>query len=60
MLLAEIVRRAGSAGLASLKLETGIHQPEAIALYQRDGFTPCAPFGHYQSDPLSIFMERPL
>ena len=59
-LLAAIVRRATDAGLASLKLETGISQPEALGLYQRAGFTRCAPFGHYQSDPLSLFMERPL
>lgn len=57
-LLAQIVACATEAGLASLKLETGISQPEAIGLYQRDGFTRCEPFGHYQSDPLSIFMER--
>ncbi len=59
-LLAEIVRRATEAGLASLKLETGIHQPEAIALYERDGFTRRGPFGDYRPDPLSLFMQRPL
>lgn len=59
-LLAAIVLRATEAGLSSLKLETGIFQPEAIGLYERDGFTRCAPFGDYQIDPLSIFMERPL
>jgi putative acetyltransferase len=59
-LLADIARRAAAAGLASLKLETGISQPEAIALYRRDGFVLCGPFGNYQSDPLSLFMERAL
>ena len=59
-LLAEIARRAAQAGLTSLKLETGISQPEAIGLYQRDGFVRCAPFGDYQPDPLSLFMERAL
>lgn len=59
-LLADIVRRAKQAGLSSLKLETGIHQPQAIGLYARDGFSLCAPFGHYQPDPLSLFMERHL
>lgn len=59
-LLAEIVSRAAQAGLSSLKLECGVKQPEAIALYQRAGFTLCAPFGHYQPDPLSLFMERSL
>ncbi len=59
-LLAEIERRAKAAGYTSLKLETGISQPEAIGLYERDGFTYRAPFGDYQPDPLSLFMEKPL
>jgi putative acetyltransferase len=59
-LLAAIIARATAAGLPSLKLETGISQPEAIGLYLRDGFTYCAPFGDYQIDPLSHFMERAL
>jgi putative acetyltransferase len=59
-LLAEIARRARAAGFSSLKLETGISQPEAIGLYERDGFVYRAPFGDYQSDPLSLFMEKPL
>ena len=60
LLMAEIARRAKDAGFASLKLETGISQPEAIGLYRRDGFLEIAPFGHYQTDPLSIFMEKRL
>ncbi len=59
-LLAEVARRAALAGLPRLMLETGISQPEAIGLYQRDGFVHCAPFGDYQSDPLSLFMVRQL
>ncbi len=60
LLLADIVRRAREAGLSALMLETGIHQPEAIGLYERDGFALRGPFGDYQPDPLSIFMERAL
>lgn len=60
LLMAAIVNRARRAGFASLKLETGISQPEAIGLYRRDGFVDIAPFGDYQSDPLSIFMEKRL
>lgn len=59
-LLAEIALRATQAGLTALKLETGISQPEAIGLYERDGFSYCAPFGDYQLDPLSLFMEKAL
>jgi putative acetyltransferase len=40
------------------RLETGIHQHEAIGLYKRLGYSETAPFGDYMEDPLSVFMER--
>jgi putative acetyltransferase len=43
-----------------LRLETGIHQPEALALYQNAGFRDIPPFGSYREDPLSRFMEKRL
>jgi putative acetyltransferase len=46
--------------LTHLALETGIHQPEAIALYRRAGFRECAPFAGYRPDPLSLFMSKEL
>jgi putative acetyltransferase len=51
---------ASMAGLRELKLETGIHQAPALALYERFGFARCAPFGDYRHDPLSVFMEKTL
>jgi len=42
------------------RLETGIHQTEAIGLYERLGYYTIDPFGDYQEDPLSIFMEKKL
>lgn len=42
------------------KLETGIAQPEAIALYERLGYHRCDPFGDYSADPLSVFMAKDL
>lgn len=59
-LLAALAGRASQSGLACLRLETGIHQPEAIALYRSAGFEECAPYGGYLPDPLSMFMEKPL
>jgi putative acetyltransferase len=59
-LLEHIALFASMAALPVLKLETGIHQPEAIGLYERFGFVRCEPFGEYQPDPLSIFMEKRL
>ena len=44
--------------LPLLRLETGIHNIEALALYRRAGFAECGPFGDYASDPLSVFMEK--
>ena len=42
------------------RLETGIHQREAIGLYKMLGYSEIAPFGDYTEDPLSVFMERKL
>ena len=43
-----------------ISLETGIRQPEAIALYRISGYAECEPFGTYKPDPLSLFMTKPL
>jgi putative acetyltransferase len=42
------------------RLETGIHQTEAIGLYESLGYYRIEPFGDYQEDPLSVFMEKKL
>ncbi len=39
-----------------LRLETGIHQQSAIALYRRCGYEVCEAFHPYIADPLSVFM----
>jgi len=41
-----------------LRLETGIYQKEAIALYERMGFQRISRFGPYKEDPLSRFYEK--
>jgi putative acetyltransferase len=43
-----------------LRLETGIENRAALALYERAGFTRCDPFGDYRPDPLSVFMQKQL
>jgi putative acetyltransferase len=43
-----------------LRLETGIHQREAIHLYERMGFYRIPPFGPYTDDPLSLCYEKRL
>lgn len=51
---------ARSNGITLLRLETGIHQPAAIRLYESFGYTRCSRFGTYPDDPLSVFMEKRL
>ena len=53
-------REAASVGVTRMQLETGIRQPEAIALYRTFGYGERGPFGAYQPDPLSLFMEKRL
>lgn len=59
-LLQTIERHGESLGLDVIRLETGIHQPEAIGLYRAAGYVERPPFGCYQPDPLSLFMEKAL
>ncbi len=48
-------------GIQIARLETGIYQPEALALYQRSGYRKRSLFGDYpKHDPLSVFMEKQL
>ncbi|WP_227319718.1 GNAT family N-acetyltransferase [Acidisoma silvae] len=58
--LTAIEAEALGQGLALLRLETGIRQPEAIGLYEATGFRRIPPFGSYRDDPLSVFMEKAL
>jgi GNAT superfamily N-acetyltransferase len=44
-------------GVDVLRLETGVHQLEAIRLYERFGFRRIPPFGSYREDPLSLCYE---
>lgn len=57
-LLTELQRLAVEAGLKILRLETGIHQPEALNLYEKFGFRRIEPFGEYTADPLSLCFEK--
>lgn len=60
LLLQALEKRAESRGVVAIQLETGIHQPEAIGLYKTAGYVDRPPFGSYQPDPLSLFMEKAL
>jgi putative acetyltransferase len=47
-------------GISVLRLETGIHQTEAIGLYEQFGFQRIPPFGDYFDDPVSLCYEKRL
>jgi putative acetyltransferase len=59
-ILAELEHRAREAGLEWARLETGIFQAEALAVYEKAGYQRRAPFGEYVDDPLSVYMEKRL
>ena len=58
LMLDHLADYARSQGIATLRLETGIAQEAAIALYERSGFRLIPPFGEYKPDPLSRFYEK--
>lgn len=60
MLLESLQARARELGASTIVLETGIHQPAAIALYESAGYRRIAAFGAYVSSPASVCMEKPL
>jgi putative acetyltransferase len=47
-------------GMTRLRLESGIHNHEALGLYRRAGYAERGPFAAYQPDPLSVFLEKPV
>jgi putative acetyltransferase len=58
LMLQHLADYARQRGVAVLRLETGILQSEAIALYERSGFQRIPPFGEYKEDRLSVFFEK--
>lgn len=59
-LLAELEARAAAAGYKRLVLETGVRQPEAVALYASSGYAPTDPFGHHAQDDRTRFFAKDL
>lgn len=57
-IIAALEGSARERGLALMRLETGVSQPEALRLYERAGYARRGPFGGYGPDPLSVFMEK--
>jgi putative acetyltransferase len=60
--LREIICEAKRRAYHRLSLETG-SRPDfaaARAMYQKNGFAPCGPFGNYRDDPNSSFFTMVL
>ena len=59
-LMARLEAEAVALGYRQLRLETGLRQPESIALYTALGYRRRAPYGRYADSPLSVCFERDL
>jgi GNAT superfamily N-acetyltransferase len=53
LVLDHLERTAQAAGVEVMVLETGTAQPEAMALYESEGYTRIPGFGHYAGSPLN-------
>ncbi|MGD2134002.1 MAG: GNAT family N-acetyltransferase [Maricaulaceae bacterium] len=58
--LAALLAEARRRGAVVAVLETGVRQPEAIALYRSEGFVVSEPFADYEDHPDSVFMKKRL
>jgi len=57
-ILNQLEAYAAGRGIHILRLETGVHQPEAIGLYERCGYWRRGPFGDYEYEALSLYYEK--
>jgi transketolase len=58
--LEQLEAEARGLGIRRIVLETGIRNPEALALYHRAGYVEVPPFGEYVESPLSVCMAKDL
>src|ERR1700722_3259558 len=56
-ILDELEARGLSIGLPVIRLETGVAQHNALALYERAGYQRIGPFGDFYDDPLCVYLE---
>lgn len=60
LVLARLEESARESGADLVVLETGIMQPEALALYGSSGYTAIPGFGFYKDEPESRYLGRRL
>jgi ribosomal protein S18 acetylase RimI-like enzyme len=56
--LAELERTAVEAGYHRMVLETGVKQPEALALYRSAGYVEVPKFGYYAEVPSAVHLGK--
>lgn len=56
--LAAVERSARDRGIEVLRLQTGTRQPEAVALYEREGWTRIDPYPPYPAESSICFEKR--
>jgi N-acetylglutamate synthase-like GNAT family acetyltransferase len=59
-ILNELEKAAKEFGYEKVWLETGVLQPEAVGLYEKDGYIRIKNYGIYENNPLSICFEKKL
>lgn len=60
LLLSRLEDEARALGATTLRLETGLRQPEAIAFYASAGYVATAPFGFYAGAPEAKHLAKAL
>ncbi|MCB0654610.1 MAG: GNAT family N-acetyltransferase [Saprospiraceae bacterium] len=58
LLLAGLEAWAGELGFSRCLLETGTRQPDAIRLYEKNGYTRIPNFAPYDQAPLSVCFQK--
>lgn len=58
LLLAALEDAARDLGYATLRLETGEPQPEAVGLYRSSGYHAIEPYGRYAGSPVNLCFEK--
>jgi putative acetyltransferase len=59
-ILEELESRARACELPLIRLETGISQHNALALYENAGYRRIGAFGTFHEDPLCVDLEKRL
>ena len=60
VMLSHLEDLAAELGATRIVLETGMRQPEAVALYASSGYQRIEGFGHYRDEPMSVSFAKML